>query len=321
MVGVHSGGMSSEATPEEEPQQDGDAGSQPDGRLWSVYRSYIGEPETRRDVYLGFGLFFSGITLGLVGLGLFVFSGAQPFGSDLFWQLREIAVVAALLALPAVGTSVAVLLPVGQRTMGASIVGSVVCLAGAVWFTGVYPYGWEGTGNDVGVISTYAAGLVLLAASTGSALVAQYVDRVAPGETEVVGASADTEDESVSDEQVEADIEAAMSDSSLTWGGVEKQSNTKRLKLDMPDPNTELDDAQADSTTKTRSDRDDVDDAVSGLRQLQGGERETARAQSPDDQVDALTEFREQRDEEDELETGVDSERGLLGRLRERLLG
>ncbi len=37
-----------------------------DGYLFDLYRRYIGEPEDRTDVYVGFGLFLGGIGLAIV---------------------------------------------------------------------------------------------------------------------------------------------------------------------------------------------------------------------------------------------------------------
>jgi hypothetical protein len=329
--------MGSEVTPvpddttEPEPSD-----GQEERTLIALYRQYIGEPESHREVYVGFGAFFAGVALGLAALVVFLYSGAQPVGSDAFWQSRRVALVFGTLALPAIVISVPILLPVGRPTLGAGLVGAAVCLGAAVWLAGVYPYQWTGTGNDVRVISTYAVGLVLLAASVGSALVAQYVERLAPQsdgtrtpESETASAEASTGSstastdttETVTDEQVAADIEEAMSDSTLTWGGVEQEPTTKRLELNTPDVDegVDIDRADIESATETRAASDDVDDAVDGLRQLQGGEQKTARAESPDDQVDALTEFRRQKEADDELETGVDTDESVIDRLRDRL--
>jgi len=315
--------MGSEDTPGQEDGSGEDDATERGGPLVSMYRRYIGEPESRQVVYAGFGLFFAGVALGVAALVLFLLSGAQTTESDSWWQLREAALVFVMLALPAVALSVSVLLPVGRRTTAASLGGVAICLVATGWLTQVYPYDWTTAGNDVLVLSGYAVGVVVLAASTGSALVAQYLDRVGPGEVtrvtevEIDGPPRD-DGESVSDEEVAADIEEAMSDSTLTWGGVEQQSNTKRLNLDMPDTDADLDDQNIEPATETRSSGESVDNAVDGLRQLQGEEEETARAQSPDDQVDALTAFRDQQ-AEDELETGVEADRGRLKRLREKL--
>jgi hypothetical protein len=323
MVGSHVRDMTTETSGGKSGAKTEDDRAKQESSLFSIYRRYIGEPDSQRDVYAGFGLFFGGIALGVVGLILFLYSGTYSEGADLFWRFREVALVAAMLALPAVAMSVAVLLPVGIRTMAASLAGSVICVLAIVWLTLVYPFEWT-DGNDVSVISTYAAGLIVLAASTGSALVAQYVDRVAPGET---GDSTDTASsagegtEAVTDEQVEADIEEAMSDSTLTWGGVEQEAQTERLKLNMPDTEIDPEDASSEFVRERRSQADDVDNAVADLRRMQGGEQRTDRTESSDDQVDKLTRFREEQEQDEELETGVDTDRGLIEWIRQKLFG
>ena len=319
--------MSSDSTVDDADDSGGEEDTERGGPLFSVYRRYIGEPAGKQEVYLGFGAFFAGIFLGVASLVLFLYSGTQTTGSDTYWQLREAALVFVMLGLPSVALSVSILLPVGRRTTATSLVGVLVCLVAAVWLTQVYPDSWSSAGNDVPVLSTYAIGVVVLAASTGSGLVAQYLDRQAPDEvrrvTEVEREQRDQREEggsnSVSDEQVAADIDDAMSDSNLTWGGVEERPNSKRLKIDMPESDTDIDDSNLDAGTETRSSGDGVNDAVDGLRQMQADEQNTARAQSPDDQVDALTAFREQQQEDEEIETGVDSDSGTLDRLREKL--
>jgi len=316
--------MSSDSTVDDADESGGEEDTERGGPLFSVYRRYIGEPAGKQEVYLGFGVFFAGIFLGVAGLVLFLYSGTQTTGSDTYWQLREAALVFVMLGLPSVALSVSILLPVGRRTTATSLVGVLVCLVATLWLTQVYPDSWSNAGNDVPVLSSYAVGVVVLAASTGSGLVAQYLDRQAPDEvrrvTEVEREqSGKAESNPVSDEQVAADIDDAMSDSNLTWGGVEERPNSKQLNIDMPESDADIDDSNLDAGTETRSSGNSVDDAVDGLRQMQADEQNTARAQSPDDQVDALTAFREQKQEDEELETGVDSDSGALGRLREKL--
>jgi hypothetical protein len=292
-------------------------GAADEGAIVGVYRKYVGEPETRRDVYIGFGLFFAGIAIGVVGLALFLYSGTQTAESSLFWQFREIAIVFAMLALPAVAVSVAVLLPVGRQTMGASIAGAAICVVAVGWFTFVYPFEWTAAGNDIAVIGIYAVGIALLAGSTGSALVAQYIDRVSGFDRgQAVDTTTETEDETVSDERVATDIEEALSNSTLTWGGIEKEPATKRLKLNLPE--TDLDQPNTGEPSERRSAGDDVDSAVAELRQLQGNDQKTARTDSPDEQVTALTEFRRDQ-EEDDIETGVGEERGFFERVYDKL--
>jgi len=291
-------------------------------RLLRLYEAYFGEPERRQDVYIGFGLFFAGIALGTVGLSTLVYTGTLTTGSETFWQFREIALVTAMLGLPAVALSIVVLLPVGRRTLATSLVGAGICLAATAWLTVVYPFEWTEAGNDITVISTYATGVVVLAASTGSALVAEYLDRTAGRHRSVTEPTQDTataDKQTVTDEEVEEDIEEVMDDSSLTWGGVDQQPTTKRLELDLPAADEDIDQSEFEqmTATETRAAGDDVDDAVDGLRQLQGGKKETARVESPDEQVTALTEFREQHEEN--IQTGVDTEKNLFDRVRDKL--
>lgn len=293
--------------------------------LETLYKRYIGEPERRRDVYIGFGLFFAGVALGMAGFFTFLYSGTQPNGSALFWQLREVALVAGLTGLPTFVLSIVVLLPVDRRALATSGVGMVLCLAAIGLLVSVYPYQWttaETIDGSVQTIATYAAGLVVLSASTGAALVAEYLDRETAATAEVNTEAIDDEDsETVSDEEVAADIEEAMSGTELSWGGMEKQQNTERLSLDMPDidpdQQSKLDETTA---TTTRAESDDVDSAVDGLRKLQGGEQDTARGSSTEEQVDALTKVRQQQASND-IETGVDEDSGLLSRLRGWLFG
>jgi hypothetical protein len=49
----------------------------PDGYLFELYRRYIGEPEGRTDVYVGFGLFFGGIGLAVTALLLFLWASTH----------------------------------------------------------------------------------------------------------------------------------------------------------------------------------------------------------------------------------------------------
>lgn len=287
--------------------------------LVATYRRYVQSDVSRREIYSGFGLFFAGVTFGVAAFVVFLYSGTYPTGSEPYWYIREVAIVAGSLMVPAIAVSVVVLLPVGRRTRTVSAVGTVIILVSIVWFTQVYPWQWS-SANDMSVISLYAVGVALLVGATGAALVAQYVDRVTeqPSEGSEAGAH-DSSEDAVSDEDVRADIDDAMADSSLTWGGVETEPTTKRLKFDMPDA-AEVGnvDETVDAATETRSAGGSVDDAVDGLRKLQGGEDATARTESPDEQVSALAAMRERQQTDDDVETGVERP-GLLARLRRQL--
>ena len=294
------------------------------GSMLRVYRAYVGEPNHERDIYLGFGLFFAGVTLGVVSLALFIHSSAQPTGSEWYWQSRKMAFVAGTLGLPAAILSIVILLPVGRQTLFTGVLGTAICIVATGILLTAYPSQWStdaAIDGGVRTISVYALGLVLLSVSTGTALVAQYLDRAAPQGT-ARGQSdepATDTDPDVTDEQVETDVATALDNAELSWGGVEKQPNTKRLKLNTsPESTTDLDriDPSSVEATTTRAEGDTVDDAVAGLRRLQGRESNTQRGTSTEDQVAALTEFREKQAEET-VETGVDESDSITSRLRE----
>ncbi|MFB9813528.1 permease [Haloarcula sebkhae] len=288
----------------------------------STYHEYIGEPAKERDIYVGFGLFFAGVALAILGFCLFLYSNVLESGSPLYWEIREIALVIGFIGLPSVLLSVVVLLPVGFRTRVVSAAGAVFCLAATIILVNIFPYGWttsEGTNGSVWTISVYATGLVMLVASIGAALVAHYLERATTStESPEAVESAENKSESVSKSDVDTDIEQALERTDLSWGGVEQQPKTKRLNLDMPDTDSDLDRTAIKNSeaTTTRADSNDIDDAVDGLRQLQGGQSKTERSTGTEEQVNALTEFRNEQTENDDVETGVEEEKGIVSRLQ-----
>lgn len=290
------------------------------GRLNAWYRHTFGEPTHERDIFLGFGLFFAGIGLGLVGLVLFLTEGLLGTDGPVFW-LREISFAAGALGLPTLLVGVVVLLPVDRRALLAAPAGLAVCLVAVAFFVSVYPYQWNvmGTDHSAQGVMLYALGMVGVLAATGTALVTYQIERVAPGasgessETATSGASDDPE---VTDEQVERDIEAAMEGTDITWGGVEKD-NTRRIKInaDYADDIDRSSFEEVEANTK-RSSGEGVDDAVANLRGLKGGEDRTERSSDGvDDQAAALQELRQQQKEQAERE----GEKGVVTRVRERL--
>lgn len=296
-------------------------------QLLALYRQYIGEPEHVRDVYLGFGLFFAGIAFALVGVLVFLWSSAYPQTVDRFWQLREIAIVLAAIGLPTFLASVTVLLPVDRRAEYATIAGGAICLLAVAMFVAAYPHNWNVSGPDASVrgVATYSLGLVVLVGSIGSALVTNYIQHTSADAAAATGTAGDgstaeaapdgDETETVSEGQVARDIEDAMADAELSWGGVEK-SNTKRLTFQTDDAEAEIDRSSFDrvGANESRS-AGGVDDAVDSLRQFRGGDTAQATGQGTDQQADALSQLRErQAAEEQQAE-----QQGLSDRLRERL--
>ena len=288
-------------------------------RLISLYRRYVGEPERATDVYLGFALFFGGIALGFIGFGAFLWSVTLPDDAALFWPLREIAISMAFLGLPSFILSIVVLLPVSRRVLAASSAGALLCLVAVGVFVAVYPAHWNvqvGADYSAQGIAVYAGGLALLVASTGSALVAHHLERARPqpagdGESAGPGAASTDGSEPVTDEQVRRDIDDAVADADITWGGVQK---TKSKRLTITTDETPDVDHQSFGPEKANTARGGgVDDAVAGLRQLQGGNREEATGSGVDEQTAALQELRERQAAQEEERPST------IGRVRDRL--
>lgn len=294
-------------------------------RLLALYRRFLGEPEREREVYVGFALFFGGLALGVLGLAGFLWSAAYTQYTTIFWQLRELAIVLAMLGLPAFVLSLVVLLPVDRRARVASVAGVLLTVAAVGVFIYAYPENWNVTGAtrdySAQIIALYAAGLAVLAASTGAGLVAHRLHRVQVmtgdpregpgGEATGGGTARDSRAETVSEEQVRQDIEEAIDATELTWGGVEREES-KRLTVETDDAEIDGGSFDADGANTARSDGNDIDAAVDGLRKLQGGELDTGTADAVDEQTAALQELRAQQREE------ATEESTLFENLRER---
>ena len=294
--------------------------------LLGYYRRYVGDPDRAVDVYAGFGLFFVGLGLGVVGVAVFLYSATLPPNSISMYSVREVAAVAAALGLPGLLLGVVVLLPVDRRMRYLGSAGSAVSVVAVGWFVTVYPYDWnvpEPPDYSAQVVALYSAGLVAVIAATGAALVAHRVEQAADGVTVDPDSTAttrsaddgtETDAETVTDEAVRADIERELEKTELTWGGVER-SEGRRLQLDT----SVVDDADVDpgtlsgSATETRTTSGTVDDAVSQLAGLQGGTQNTASGESTDDQADALRALREQQRAEEAAEADDES---VVGRIR-----
>ena len=294
-----------------------------DGWLVALYRRYLGEPVEKTDVFIGFGLFFGGLTFGVVGLVMFLASGTVSPGDIFRWQLREIAIVSAFLGLPGFVLSIVVLLPVAKRAVHASIGGTIVCGSAVAVFIATYPQAWNVPGRDYSPlgIAVYAVGLAILVASTGAALVAHHLEEGSAGRTAgspEAGPREQTDPgDSVTAAEVQRDIESAVADADLTWGGVER-SATRHLELDT-ESTADLDTSgfAAIGPEATSTGGGKIDDAVEGLKKLRGWEPETATGQGVDDQTTALSELRASADED---EAGGDNSLmgGLLARFRDR---
>ncbi|TKR27695.1 DUF7139 domain-containing protein [Natronomonas salsuginis] len=290
-------------------------------RLVELYRTYIGEPDRRTDVYLGFTLFFGGLGLGLLGLFLFVLERAVLDGL-VFW-IREIAFAIGALGLPLILVAVVVLLPADRRALYIAVGGFAVVVISVGFFVTVYPSNWNYGTPDYSLhgVTVYAVGLISTLAATGSALVGYHVERVeggpatAEGETGTAGGTAGstgTDDPAATAAKVQQDIDEAMSETEVNWGGVEKVE-TERLRI-TPDENLDGESLNQESAKVHRS--AGIDDQLSALRGMKGGEQRTDSGSGVDEQAAALQELREQKRREAEAEDSglVDQVKSYFGK-------
>lgn len=291
----------------------------PDGYLFDLYRRYIGEPEGRTDVYVGFALFFGGIGIAMTALVLFLWGSTHEAHTldSAYYDLIQPAYALGMLSLPAMMLGIVVLLPSERRMLYTSIGGAVITAAAVGGFLYAYPTNWHFVRDvdyTVEVVATYAVGLSGLIASTGAALVAHYLDLARQAKTVEID---DTdEDDEFSDADVQRDIDEAMEDVELSWGGVEKTEH-KRLSFSEND----LEGVSIDASAGTKTTRSSgVDAQVDGLKGLKGGEtKKTTSSSTVDDQTSKLKELREQKRGEAAADEGSQSTglvSTLLGRFR-----
>jgi len=276
-------------------------------RLLDVYREYIGEPDSRTDVYLGFALFFVGLGIGILGLVLFAVERLTMQGTA-FW-VREIAFAIGALGLPLVLLSVVVLLPASRKATAVAGAGFAVTLGAIAFFVSVYPGNWNSSPPDYSLqgVTLYAVGLVSVLAATGSALVGYHIERTGGGPAVEAEPEDGGADPAVTEAKVQQDIDDAMSEAEISWGGVEKV-DTERLSIN---PDAELEEETLDQSSAKVHRSKSVDDQLSALKGMKGGEQRTDSGSGVDDQADALKELRQQKREEAAAEPD-----GLLARLR-----
>lgn len=132
-----------------------------DQKLVELYHRYIGEPESKRDVY-GYWLLLLGSVTGLIGV--FVFQIEQLFFAGSF-EIREIAIVLSAIGLALGLFAVVVLLPVRRRGTQASVLGLAIAFLSIFVFTQVYPGAWSvGPAYSAEIIGLYTLGIGILVA-------------------------------------------------------------------------------------------------------------------------------------------------------------
>jgi hypothetical protein len=290
----------------------------PDNRLFEWYRSFIGEPDAKTDVYLGFGLFFAGVVLALGAMAIYLYAlTAGPPDTPAFYRPAEWAYGMGMLAIPVATTAVVVLLPIDRRAVYATAGGDVLIVLSVILFREAYWSDWQGygAGETVLVLALYALGLALVVGSTGAALVADQIERARmpePSEIEPMEEEEEqTAEESYTEDEIRRDIDEAMAEVEITWGGVEKHEG-RSLSFEQ---DTDLDTSGLDiEPEKTRS--SSVDEQVAGLQGLKGGQENRATSQSTvDDQTQKLNELKAQKRQEGETQ---DRSGGFLGNLLDR---
>jgi hypothetical protein len=294
--------------------------SVPDNVLFELYEEYIGEPDARADVYLGFGMFFAGIALATVGLLLFLWGGQFEYQTDAYWAWREPAYALGMMSLPSTLLGVIVLLPVDNRAIYSGAAGTAVTFLAVVAFALFYPNQWNVVGTDYSgpVVLVYGVGLAAVLSSTGAALVAHQISRYKPGPADIDPVEDEEPEESYSDEEIEQDIEDAMEDVDITWGGVEKHEGTSlSLNIDEESIDTSGMDVEAEKVVSSTS----TDDQVQGLRAMKGGQQKKESSTSTvDDQTSKLTELRERKREEEQEAAEAAADEGIVHKFK-RFLG
>jgi hypothetical protein len=129
-------------------------------KLVELYHRYVGEPESKRDVY-GYWLFLLGSVAGMAGVTVFQVEQLL-FAGD--FQVREWAIALAAVGLTLTMFGVVVLLPVRQRGMQVSVVGVVVAALGIGGFVWAYPQAWDVQPDySAPIIAVYSLGLAVIA--------------------------------------------------------------------------------------------------------------------------------------------------------------
>jgi hypothetical protein len=215
---------------------------------------------------------------------------------------------------------VTVLLPVSRRIDAVSGVGVVACLAGTARFVQVYPDAWYP--NASVVVGVYALGAVVVVATAGTALSGYHAEqtgrRIAREQRDDdgggSGANGASETRGVTDEEVRADIDEAMSGAEVNWGGVERGSGRSITIRSSDDEGFEMSGGSAANATESRG--ESVDDAVAGLQGLRGeGPKTESSTSGTDEQATALAELRATREQSEADDDGsglVDTVRSLF---------
>ena len=138
--------------------------------LFRLYEHYVGEPDSKKDVY-GYWLFVFGFMVGALAVLLYVvnFEATEAQSSAEFFVNRIVGVLGSI-GLTVGLFGLVLMLPVRRRAIQASVVGLFVALVGTLSFGLVYPDHWRGLGSGpdytIEVLVLYTAGIGIIAGVT-----------------------------------------------------------------------------------------------------------------------------------------------------------
>jgi uncharacterized protein YegP (UPF0339 family) len=141
-----------------------------EGKLIELYHRYVGEPESKRDVY-GYWVFLLGSLMGIGGVFIAIVGEALFTGSEVF-TFRRPAIMLASMGLSVGLLGILILLPVRRRALLSSIAGLLLTVGSVVMFAQVYPNNWNPEGGsdpimagltpEPLVLGIYAAGISII---------------------------------------------------------------------------------------------------------------------------------------------------------------
>ena len=140
------------------------------GRLFELYAQYVGEPDSKKDVY-GYWFYFLGSVTAFAGIAVVMISwtlwqSLELIGQGLHTQIMQFAYMMAATGLVFALFGLVLLLPVKRWGIGLALIGTLVSLGAIGWFTQVFPGHWPpGADSDVWmqVVAAYAGGVGVIA--------------------------------------------------------------------------------------------------------------------------------------------------------------
>lgn len=250
----------------------------------TFYQEHFGGAHSKTQLYLGFALFFAGVTLALSGIvWLLVGDAYYPdLGELLSRDQVKLSVYLAALGLPLIFFGAGLTLPSRKIIHLVAGIGSLICLYGSFRFNEAFRTDVNEFQGIDAVIGSYTIGLLILVTTTGLSLVINFVSRyvVLPGQEML-----DPYGDQMPDiDTVMADIEREVAKQSLSWGGMGGDELSVRqiikIRADFGEDAFVNEAAAGTTTTETHDDTGDL--AFRSLMQMRGRDVH----ESTDDETD-----------------------------------